>query len=106
MAARSSELDLDGVAVQLLVVELHLPLSHSLKDKRHVIRPVLERARLRFRVAASELAHQDLWQRATLGFVLVGSSASVVDDTVDQLAASLDDHDEAVVTGMERRWLS
>jgi uncharacterized protein len=98
--------DADEVPVLLLVVELHLPLSASLKDKRQVIRPVIERSRLRFRVAASELDHQDLWQRATLGFVLVGSSASVVDETIDELTGSLYEMDDAVVTAMERRWLS
>lgn len=53
-------------------VDLHLPQSHSLKDKRAIIRPILDGARHRYRVAASEVAFQDRWQRALLGFAAVG----------------------------------
>ena len=48
---------------------------HSLKEKRSVLRPILEGCRRRFAVAAAEVDHQDLWQRAELGMAAVSSIA-------------------------------
>src|SRR5690242_17444618 len=56
-----------------LEVDLHLPASHSLKDKRAVIRPILDGARNRYAVASAEVGDQDKWQRARLGFAAVGA---------------------------------
>ena len=53
-------------------MDLHLPQVHSLKEKRAVIKPILEGARRRYSVASSEVAFQDRWQRALLGFSCVG----------------------------------
>ena len=44
-------------------VELHIPYSQSLKDKRMVLRRVKDRLQ-KFNVAVAEVEHQDLWQRA------------------------------------------
>src|SRR5690242_11898498 len=58
---------------------LHLPGSHSLKDKRQVVRSVVERVRNRFNLAVAEVEDQDSWQIATLGLVCVSNSAVVAD---------------------------
>ena len=72
-------------------VDLHLPQARSLKDKRAIIRPILDGARHRYRVAASEVGFQDRWQRALLGFAAVGSDdghPQKVMDTVDRFVWS------------------
>ena len=68
--------------VATLQVELHLPACHSLKEKRAVIKPILEGARRRYQVAAAEVAFQDKWQRAALGFAAVGGEANHVDQVL------------------------
>ena len=65
-------------------MELHLPLPRSLKDKRSVLRPILDGARHRFGVAASEVGMQDLWQSAELGFAAVASTAGHVGEVLDK----------------------
>jgi uncharacterized protein YlxP (DUF503 family) len=55
-------------------VDLRLPQSHSLKEKRAVIKPILEGARRRYQVAAAEVGFQEKWQRALLGFSCVGTT--------------------------------
>ena len=71
--------------VATLQVELHIPASHSLKEKRAVIKPILEGARRRFHVAAAEVDHQGKWQRASLGFAAVGGSPAHVGDVLDKV---------------------
>jgi uncharacterized protein YlxP (DUF503 family) len=63
-------------------VELHLPASHSLKEKRAVVKPILEGARRRFQVSAAEVGAQDKWQRAVLGFAAVGPDAGHVGEVL------------------------
>ena len=62
------------MTIGLLTLELHLPQSRSLKDKRHVVRSVKERLRSRHTVAVSELEDgADLWQRASVAVVSIAS---------------------------------
>ncbi len=63
-------------------VDLHLPQARSLKDKRAVIRPILDGARNRFRVAAGEVGFQERWQRASLGFAAVGAEGRHVSEVL------------------------
>ena len=60
-------------AIGVLTLELRLEDSHSLKDKRHVVKSLKDRLRHKFNVAVAEIDHQDLWQRATLAAVTVSS---------------------------------
>jgi uncharacterized protein YlxP (DUF503 family) len=47
-----------------------------------VVKPILEGARRRFHVAAAEVDHQDRWQRAALGFAVVGPDVGVVEEVL------------------------
>lgn len=47
-----------------------------------MVKPILEGARRRFQVAAAEVAHQDKWQRAGLGFAVVGADARHLQDVL------------------------
>ena len=66
-----------------LAIELHIPMSHSLKEKRAVLRPVLDGLRNRHSVAVAETDYQDKWQRAEIGIVAISSSATLVAQVVD-----------------------
>ena len=48
--------------------------GQSLKAKRSIVRPMIDKIRARYNVSIAEIDHQDLWQRAT--FLLVAASAS------------------------------
>ena len=59
----------------MLRITLRLPESGSLKDKRQVIRSVMQRVRNKFQVAIAEVADNDAWQIATLGVACVANDA-------------------------------
>jgi uncharacterized protein len=94
-----------AVHVLALEVELHLGQSQSLKDKRQVLRSILDGARRRYGVAAAEVDGQDTWQRAVLGFAAVGGTPSHVEDVVDEVERFVWSHTEVEVLGTSRRWL-
>ena len=65
--------------VGLLILNIHLPDAHSLKEKRFTVRRIQDRLRARFNVAVAELDHQDLWQRAQVGVAAIASDRAVVE---------------------------
>ena len=91
--------------VLALRVELFLPHAASLKDRRAAITPVLEGARHRFRVSAAEVGHQNLWQRAALGFAAVGSAEHVASEVIDNVERFVWSFPEYEVSSATRHWL-
>jgi len=67
------------MVVGTLRVELHIPASHSLKEKRSVVNHIKERLRSRFNASVAEIDHQDLWQRAALGVAVVSGEGAGLD---------------------------
>ena len=57
--------------VGISVFELHLPASRSLKDKRRVVKSVIDRVHQRFRLSIAETGHHDLHQRAEIAIAAV-----------------------------------
>ena len=55
----------------MLTFELRLEHSHSLKDKRQVVKSLKDRLRARFNVAVAEIGEQEMWQRAIVAAVTV-----------------------------------
>jgi uncharacterized protein len=60
-------------AIGVLTLELRLENSHSLKDKRHVVKGLKDRLRNKFNVSVAEIEFHDLWQRAAVAAVTVAS---------------------------------
>jgi len=86
-------------------VEIRIPNSQSLKDRRQVVRSLLDGARRRCGVSAAEVGGQDTWQRATLGFAVVASEAHLAEEVVDQLDRFLWSRPEIEVVHARTTWL-
>ena len=72
-------------------IELEILGSRSLKEKRGVVRSILQRVRNRFGVSAAEVGGQGSWTRALLGFTTVGNNAVVVRRALDQVVDFVED---------------
>lgn len=57
--------------VGISVFELHLPASRSLKDKRRVIKSLIDRVHQRFRLSIAETGFHDLHQRSEIAIAAV-----------------------------------
>ncbi len=73
-----------GIIVGLCTVELFLPESQSLKDKRHVLLSLKDRLREKFNLSVAEVDGQDLWQKAVLGLACVANEGRYVNRVCDQ----------------------
>jgi uncharacterized protein len=59
------------MAIGLLTLELYLPMTDSLKDKRSILKPLIARIRREFNVSVCEAEAQDTLTRAVLQVVCV-----------------------------------
>ena len=87
-----------------LAVELRVPAAHSLKEKRAVIRPIVDGSRHRFGVAAAEVGKLDLWQSAELAFAAVSGSAGHVEEVLTSVERFVWSFPEVEVLSCERHW--
>jgi uncharacterized protein YlxP (DUF503 family) len=60
--------------VAALTLELSIPHSRSLKDRRQVVRSLKDKLRQGFNVSVAELDESVTWQSATLGVAAVSNS--------------------------------
>ena len=91
--------------VGALSLDLHLPHVRSLKEKRAVIRPILDGARRRYRVAAAEVSYQEQWQRAGLAMAVVAGSSGHAGEVLDEIERFVWSFPEVEVLTAERSWL-
>jgi len=73
-----------GIIVGLCTVELFIPGSQSLKDKRQVLLSLKDRLREKFNLSVAEVDGQDLWQKAVLGLACEANEGRYVNQVCDQ----------------------
>ncbi len=85
------------------LLELHLPYSRSLKDKRAVLRRLKDRLAERARVAVVDAGSQDLWQTAALGVCIVGRDDGTVRSGLGAIRRMVEEEDRVTILGFEKR---
>lgn len=58
--------------------------SHSLKEKRRVVRSLIERVKSRYNVSIAEVDYQDTWQMAGIAITCVSTSGSHADQMLSE----------------------
>ncbi|MGF7185679.1 hypothetical protein GGQ84_001771 [Desulfitispora alkaliphila] len=69
---------------------LYIPDSHSLKEKRSVLKSIIRKVQNKFNAAIAEVDHQDKWQKSTLGIAVVGVDNAHVNSQVDTILNFID----------------
>lgn len=73
------------MVIGLLQMDLRIPESQSLKEKRQVLLSLKTRLRQRFNISISEMDHQEKWQLATLGVACIGTERQGVNRCLNQV---------------------
>jgi len=71
--------------VGLLTLDLHIFESHSLKEKRFVIKSLIDRIKNKFNVSVAEVDANDLWQRSVIGIAFVSNETVMVHKVFEQI---------------------
>jgi len=66
--------------------------SNSLKDRRRVVRGILEHIRRGYNVSATELEDSRLWRRTILGVACLANESKAADRVLARIIHYLDTH--------------
>jgi uncharacterized protein len=61
-----------------LTLHLHLPTTHTLKEKRSIVKSIISRLRNEFNISVAEVDEQDRWQTAVIGIANVSGDSKQV----------------------------
>jgi uncharacterized protein YlxP (DUF503 family) len=71
------------VGTGLITLRLHD--CRSLKGKRKVVKSMIARLRNNFNVSIAEVGANDIYQRAEIGFCLVGNDTALINSKIDKI---------------------
>jgi uncharacterized protein len=78
------------IAMAYLVIEI--PESHSLKEKRSTVRPIIKRVQSRFNVSIAEIDNLENWQVAGVGIVCVSNAKRHAEEMLQTVISFVDDN--------------
>jgi uncharacterized protein YlxP (DUF503 family) len=99
------ELEEYGLIVGVLRVELFLGGANSLKEKRRVLKGLIDRIKARFNVSVAEVGEQDTWQRAVVGVSFVSSEQAHVHQVLAAVVRFIDHQGTVVITDYQTELL-
>ena len=71
------------VGTGIIILRLHD--CRSLKGKRKIVKSMIGRLRSHFNVSMAETGANDIYQRAEIGFSLVGNDSSLINSKIDKI---------------------
>ena len=91
--------------VLLIKLNLQIPNSHSLKDKRRQIKSLKDRLGNRFNASIAEIDALDSWQQAVLGVCMISKDKFYLDKQYSLVEALVLEYTELELVNMTREWL-
>ena len=87
--------------VGICKVFLTIPESHSLKQKRRVVKSIIDRVKHRFNIAIAEVEALDAHQRAVLGVVSVSNDLRHLNSVLSKVVNFIEGNGLAELTDYE-----
>ena len=78
------------MVVGICTLELDIPASQSLKDKRRIVNSVVARVRQSFNVSIAQVDSLDAWQHATIGIVCVSSDGKYAHGLLEKVIDNIE----------------
>jgi uncharacterized protein YlxP (DUF503 family) len=86
-------------------MEFLIPGSHSLKDKRMIVRSMKERLGRKYNVSVAEVDHNDLLQRAVLGMALVSKERPFLESVFQKIENEVAEIAEVNLISVEKEYI-
>ncbi|MFH1991162.1 MAG: DUF503 domain-containing protein [Pseudomonadota bacterium] len=75
----------DVMVAGLGIITFRLHDCRSLKGKRKVVKSIISRLRNNFNISVAEVGANDIYQRAEIGFAVVGNDRTVINSKIDKI---------------------
>lgn len=91
--------------IGVLTLQLYLGEANSLKDKRRILKSIIDRIKNRFNVSVAEVDQQDLWQSATLGISMVSCEQAHVSKVLAAIVRFIEAQGTVLITHYQTEFL-
>ena len=91
--------------VKMLVLEVYIAHSNSLKDKRSVIKSLIKRCRQKFNVSISEIADLESHRHSRIAIVTVSNDNTYADKVLDKCLNFIETEYDLDIVNIERERL-
>ena len=88
-----------------LTVVLYLHSADSLKDKRQILKSLIETTRHKFNISIAEVDDLDKWRKATIGVACVANDKAFVNRVLDKVVETLECNPAVEVGEVELEFL-
>jgi len=86
----------------ICTINLYFPNSHSLKDKRNIIKSIKSRIRNNFNVSVSEINNHDIWKNTTLGIACIGNEKRYLDNVLNEVIKFIENQNKLQVIDFKK----
>jgi len=83
--------------IGLMTVDLFIPDSGSLKEKRLVLKSIKDKIHHKFNVSIAEVDFQDKWQRAVIGIAQVGNDYGFIEKNMQEIFKLIESNGSAEI---------
>ena len=88
--------------VLLMKVTLRASWSHSLKEKRMVLKSIAQRLKNKFNISVAEIDHQDTHQIIVIGIAGICANSSQLDSTVENIITFIEYNTDAEIIDIQK----
>ncbi len=92
------------MVIGFLSIEIYLPYSHSLKEKRKRLSGLKSRLTKKYNVAISELEYQNKWQRTKIGMVSLNSQKKPVESLFSKIIEDVEKNIDGQILDYETHY--
>ncbi len=88
--------------IGLLTLEIYIPYSHSLKEKRRTLNKIRDRLKKKYNIAFAELEYLNKWQRSKIGMVTLNTQKSMSEKIFQKIIREIEENIEGEIMKKER----
>jgi uncharacterized protein YlxP (DUF503 family) len=88
--------------VLLMKITLRACWVHSLKEKRMVVKSIVQKLKNKFNLSVAEVAEQDIYQTIVIGIAAICGSSAQVDSTMENVINFVENNTDAELIDIQR----
>ena len=88
--------------IEAATVKLYAPWVHSLKEKRMVVKSLIDKTRNKFNISIAEVSEQDIHQTIVLGMACVAGTAALADSIIESILMFIENNTDAEIVCIQR----
>lgn len=95
---------MNKMIIEAATIKIYAPWVNSLKEKRMVVKSLIEKTKNRFNVSVAEVDAQDIHQTIVLGLACVTGTVSHADSMIDSILTFIEDNTDAEIIEVVREF--